>query len=92
MRKRNNKRHFQAFGIRFTCDHHLPPWDTVLLAGLMTSGCVRATCVDSMSHGFITAVVRDSCGDRHAAPHEANMFNMKAEYADVVLGEEALAY
>ncbi len=56
--------------------------------GLTTSGCVRASCVDSMSHGFITTVVRDACGDRHASPHEANLFDMNAKYADVVSENE----
>ncbi|MEX1147736.1 MAG: isochorismatase family protein [Sphingomonadales bacterium] len=58
--------------------------DNVILTGLTTSGCVRASCVDAMSHGFITTVVRDACGDRHADPHEANLFDMNAKYADVV--------
>lgn len=58
--------------------------DSVILTGLTTSGCVRASCVDSMSHGFRTSVVRDACGDRHPAPHEANLFDMNAKYADVV--------
>lgn len=64
--------------------------DSVILTGLTTSGCVRATCVDSMSHGFITAVVADACGDRHSAPHEANLFDMNAKYADVVSEKEIL--
>lgn len=66
--------------------------DSVLLTGLTTSGCVRASCVDAMSHGFRTAVVADACGDRHAAPHEANLFDMNAKYADVVSEEEAIAF
>ena len=66
--------------------------DSVFLTGLTTSGCVRATCVDAMSHGFRTAVIADACGDRHPAPHEANLFDMNAKYADVVSEEEALAY
>ncbi len=66
--------------------------DNVILTGLTTSGCVRATCVDAMSHGFITTVVRDACGDRHAAPHEANLFDMNAKYADVVSEGEILAF
>lgn len=65
--------------------------DSVLLAGLTTSGCVRATCVDAMSHGFRTAVVADACGDRHAAPHDANLFDMNAKYADVVSEADAVA-
>ncbi|WP_377298306.1 isochorismatase family protein [Rhizobium sp. SGZ-381] len=66
--------------------------DNVVLTGLTTSGCVRASCVDSMSHGFITTVVREACGDRHPAPHEANLFDMNAKYADVVSEEEILAF
>ncbi|MCM2293881.1 isochorismatase family protein [Allorhizobium sp. BGMRC 0089] len=66
--------------------------DTVILTGLTTSGCVRASCVDAMSHGFIPTVVRDACGDRHAAPHEANLFDMNAKYADVVSEADILAY
>lgn len=66
--------------------------DSVILTGLTTSGCVRASCVDAMSHGFRTAVVAEACGDRHAAPHEANLFDMNAKYADVVSEAEVLAF
>jgi len=58
--------------------------DTLIITGVTTSGCIRATCVDAMSYGFVPIVVADACGDRHAAPHEANMFDMNAKYADVV--------
>lgn len=63
--------------------------DTLLLGGLTTSGCVRASVVDAMSHGFVTLVVRDACGDRAPEPHEANLFDMSAKYADVIDGAEA---
>jgi maleamate amidohydrolase len=66
--------------------------DNVILTGLTTSGCVRATCVDAMSHGFITTVVADACGDRHPGPHEANLFDMNAKYADVVSETAILAF
>lgn len=66
--------------------------DSVLLTGLTTSGCVRASCVDAMSHGFRTAVIAEACGDRHSAPHEANLFDMNAKYADVVGEEEAISF
>jgi maleamate amidohydrolase len=66
--------------------------DHVILTGLTTSGCVRASCVDAMSHGFITSVVREACGDRHPAPHEANLFDMNAKYADVVSEGEIVAF
>lgn len=58
--------------------------DTLIITGLTTSGCIRATCVDTVSNGFIPIVVADACGDRHEAPHEANLFDMNAKYADVV--------
>lgn len=66
--------------------------DSVILTGLSTSGCVRATCVDTSSHGFIPIVVADACGDRHEAPHNANLFDMNAKYADVVSEAEVLAH
>ncbi|MDU3042565.1 isochorismatase family protein [Bradyrhizobium sp.] len=66
--------------------------DTLIITGLTTSGCVRASCVDACSHGFIPVVVREACGDRHQGPHEANLFDMNAKYADVVSEQDALAY
>lgn len=63
--------------------------DTLIITGLTTSGCIRATCVDAVSNGFIPIVVADACGDRHEAPHEANLFDMNAKYADVI--DEAAA-
>ena len=66
--------------------------DTLIITGLTTSGCVRATCVDSMSHGFVTLVVRDAVGDRDPRPHEANLYDMSAKYADVVPEAEAAGY
>lgn len=58
--------------------------DTLIITGVTTSGCIRATCIDTVSNGFIPIVVSDACGDRHPAPHEANLFDMNAKYADVV--------
>ena len=66
--------------------------DTLIITGLTTSGCVRATCVDAMSYGFIPIVVADACGDRHKTPHEANLFDMNAKYADVVSEAETIDY
>lgn len=66
--------------------------DSVLLTGLTTSGCVRASCVDAMSHGFRTAVVAEACGDRHDGPHQANLFDMNAKYADVVSEADTVAF
>lgn len=57
--------------------------DTLILTGVTTSGCVRATCVDSVRHGFITLVAREAVGDGDPHPHEANFYDMSAKYADV---------
>ena len=58
--------------------------DTLIITGVTTSGCIRATCIDAVSHGFIPIVVREAVGDRHEGPHEANLFDMHAKYGDVV--------
>ncbi len=58
--------------------------DTVILIGCSTSGCVRASAVDAIQFGFRPMVVRECVGDRHAAPHEANLFDIDAKYGDVV--------
>jgi maleamate amidohydrolase len=66
--------------------------DTVILCGATTSGCIRATAVDLLQHGFPTLVPRECVGDRAEAPHEANLFDIQAKYADVVSVEDALEY
>ena len=66
--------------------------DTVIIAGTSTSGCVRATAVDACQYGYAPMVVREAVADRHAAPHESNLFDLDAKYADVVSEEETLAY
>jgi len=58
--------------------------DSLIITGLSTSGCVRATCVDACQHGFIPIVAKEAVGDRHASVHEANLFDMNAKYGDVV--------
>ena len=66
--------------------------DTLLIAGVSTSGCVRATAVDCCQHGLVPLVVRDAVGDRAPGPHESNLFDLQAKYAEVVALGEALAY
>ena len=66
--------------------------DTVVMAGCTTSGCIRASAVDSMQHGFHTVVVRDAVGDRAKTPHEVNLFDIDAKYGDVVSSGEVLGY
>ncbi len=66
--------------------------DTVVLAGCTTSGCIRASAIDSMQYGYLTIVVRDAVGDRAPGPHEANLFDIHAKYGDVVPSLEVLDY
>jgi maleamate amidohydrolase len=64
--------------------------DTVLVTGFSTSGCVRASAVDAMQHGFAPFVVREACADRDLRPHEANLFDLQAKYAEVIDLDQAL--
>ncbi len=64
--------------------------DTLLITGLSTSGCVRATALDAIQNSFAPFVVRDACGDRHQSPHEANLFDLQAKYAEVISEAEAI--
>ena len=66
--------------------------DTVVIVGLSTSGCVRASAVDAMQYGFVPIVVADAVGDRDPRPHEANLFDLQAKYAEVVSEDDALEY
>jgi maleamate amidohydrolase len=66
--------------------------DTVILCGVSTSGCVRASCVDAISHGFRPIVAREAVGDRHPAVHNANLYDMNAKYADVITEKEIMEY
>jgi maleamate amidohydrolase len=65
--------------------------DTTVIAGVSTSGCVRASATDALQHGFRPVVVGDACGDRTAAVHDANLFDLNAKYADVTTVESAVA-
>jgi maleamate amidohydrolase len=58
--------------------------DTLLITGLSTSGCVRATALDALCHGFIPLVIEDACGDRDQRVHDANIFDLRAKYAEIV--------
>lgn len=58
--------------------------DTCVICGLTTSGCVRASAVDALQHGFVPLVVAEAVGDRDPHPHEANLFDLAAKYAEVV--------
>ena len=64
--------------------------DTIIVAGCTTSGCVRATALDGMCHGFRPIVVRECVGDRAEAPHRASLFDLDQKYADVMSLAEVL--
>jgi len=66
--------------------------DTLVIAGVSTSGCVRATAVDACQHGFIPLVVREAVGDRATGAHEANLFDLQAKYAEVVSLSQVCGY
>jgi maleamate amidohydrolase len=66
--------------------------DTLIITGCTTSGCIRASAVDAVQHGFRPIVVRECVGDRHDDPHNANLFDINAKYGDVISKAEALAY
>jgi maleamate amidohydrolase len=64
--------------------------DTVIIGGVSTSGCVRATATDASAYNFVPIVVRQAVGDRNPQVHEANLFDLHAKYADVVDEEVVL--
>lgn len=72
------------------------PWlvtnsvDTLVITGCTTSGCVRATAVDSVSYNFRTIIARDCVGDRATEPHEASLFDLEMKYSDVIKCEEVI--
>jgi maleamate amidohydrolase len=64
--------------------------DTVMITGYSTSGCVRASALDAMQYGFIPFVISDACADRDPAPHNANLFDLQAKYAEVLTTSEVI--
>lgn len=66
--------------------------DSVIVTGASTSGCVRATVVDALQHGYRTVVPREAVGDRNQDAHQANLYDIDAKYGDVVSLAEALAH
>jgi maleamate amidohydrolase len=66
--------------------------DSLIVTGASTSGCVRATVVDALQHGYRPIVPREAVGDRNPAAHEANLYDIDAKYGDVVSLEEVLEH
>lgn len=78
------------FGTSLASTLHAAGIDTVLIGGFSTSGCVRASALDALQHGFAPFVVRQACGDRDPAPHEANLFDIQAKIAEVIDEAQAM--
>ena len=78
------------FGTSLAPTLHAAKVDTVVLAGVSTSGCVRATAMDALNSGFHPQVVRQACADRTPEVHESNLTDLDAKYADVIDLAEAL--
>jgi maleamate amidohydrolase len=81
---------FFATGLAETL--HAQGIDTCVIAGLSTSGCVRATAVDALCHGFVPLVVEDACGDRDSSVHAANIFDLRAKTAEIVTTADMESY
>jgi maleamate amidohydrolase len=58
--------------------------DSLVVTGLTTSGCVRATAVDGLQHNYPVLIPREACGDRNLAVHEASLYDLDTKYADVI--------
>ncbi|EWM64942.1 MULTISPECIES: isochorismatase family protein [Micromonospora] len=65
--------------------------DALVIGGASTSGCVRASAVDALQHGFVPLVVAEACLDRDPRPHQAALFDLGAKYAEVLALDEATA-
>jgi maleamate amidohydrolase len=66
--------------------------DTLVICGLSTSGCVRASAVDAICHGFVPVIVREGVGDRLPDVHEANLFDLAAKTAELRGLNEIITY
>lgn len=86
------KQHASAFaGTGFSQWLSFNRVDTLVVAGCTTSGCVRATVVDAISHNLRVIVPPDCVGDRALAPHEANLFDIQQKYADLIASADLIA-
>lgn len=66
--------------------------DGVMVTGTSTSGCVRATALDALCHGFGPIVVTDGVGDRDPEPHRANLFDLEAKYAELLTTRQSIEW
>jgi maleamate amidohydrolase len=80
---------FQTPLVTFLTKHGI---DTCIVTGCMTSGCIRASVIDSFSNGFRTVVPEDCSGDAEEGPHRDNLRDVGRRYADISTGEAVAAY
>jgi maleamate amidohydrolase len=80
------------FGTSLASTLHALAVDTLVIAGVSTSGCVRASAMDALNCGFRPQVVGEACADRTPELHANNLADLDAKYADVVDLAEALAH
>ncbi|MFQ3198056.1 MAG: maleamate amidohydrolase [Paraglaciecola sp.] len=66
--------------------------DSIVVVGLTTSGCVRATVVDGLQHNYPVFVVPEACGDRNLSAHYASLHDMHAKYAVVIPAKDLCAH
>ena len=66
--------------------------DSLVITGLTTSGCVRASAVDGLQNNYQVVVAREAVGDRNPAAHEASLFDLGAKYADVQSVKEIVSF
>ncbi|GAA3291743.1 isochorismatase family protein [Arthrobacter citreus] len=71
------------FGTDLARDLQAQGVDTLVIVGTSTSGCIRATAVDAVQHGFIPIVVSDAVGDRDETVHNASLYDLQAKYAEI---------
>ena len=66
--------------------------DSLVIAGLTTSGCVRASAVDALQHNYQVVVAEEAVGDRNRKAHRANLFDLNAKYAEVQSVAQVLVF
>jgi len=88
------EKHFASAFFGTELDAHLKAQhiDTVIVTGLTTSGCVRASVVDGVSYGYHIIVPADAVADRAVQPHESSLFDLDVKYADVVPSSAVIEY
>lgn len=80
------------FGTRLASYLHLDAVDTLVIAGMTTSGCVRASALDAFQHNFHVLIPLECVADRTELSHKVNLFDLHMKYADVLGLSETIEY